>query len=459
MKIKRLLALLMVLVLACGICACGDEGGETAGDEKVKVTLWHQVGADASEITRKLFTERSERMHAEFPQYEIEEVLMQVGANYRQEYDKNLMAGLAPTMFDQFSYTDIPARIENGTVANITDLVNDWDLRKEGKVFAAFDDAISKNGEWYAIPMKAYTQATMVNKKKLIEGGGSVDNLPDTWEEFAEVGAMVTDFDVPRIGYSLLGSDWCAWVYTPWVWSAGGDMVRQKENGKYTITFQEDPGVDAAMYLNRLIWEEKMVQKNVLQSVADMNADILSGRAVFSWAQPSIFTAEELAKYDLTMDDFCMIPIPSKDESIAPVALTGGEVITFNPKSSKEEIQAAWDVATFLYYDEDELTAQWQSAADSGGMDVFIPARSDLLDKKLEIMGSLPEQLANDMETLMNASIAEPYCPNWTEVKSALVNPLQKIYLTEGITREEAKALLTECAETLYQQYPDSFEK
>ena len=44
-------------------------------------------------------------------------------------------------------------------------------------------------------------------------------------------------------------------------------------------------------------------------------------------------------------------------------------------------------------------------------------------------------------------------------MKNEIVTPLQTIYLTDNITRDEAQRLLDECAEILYSKYPDAFRK
>ena len=60
---------------------------------------------------------------------------------------------------------------------------------------------------------------------------------------------------------------------------------------------------------------------------------------------------------------------------------------------------------------------------------------------------------------MMKVARPEPFCPNWNQLKDEIVKPLQTIYLTKGITRDEVKKLLDDCAEAMYQKYPDSFKK
>lgn len=69
-------------------------------------------------------------LEEKFPDINVEFTTLPQGSTYRQEYDKALMAGTAPSITNIFSYTDIPERINNGTVADITKFVDNWDMKK-----------------------------------------------------------------------------------------------------------------------------------------------------------------------------------------------------------------------------------------------------------------------------------------------------------------------------------------
>ena len=62
------------------------------------------------------------------------------------------------------------------------------------------------------------------------------------------------------------------------------------------------------------------------------------------------------------------------------------------------------------------------------------------------------------VESTANA-VPEPCPPHWSDLKTLIAKPLQKIMLTEGITRDEAKKLLEDCANELYNLYPETFKK
>ena len=89
----------------------------------------------------------------------------------------------------------------------------------------------------------------------------------------------------------------------------------------------------------------------------------------------------------------------------------------------------------------------------------FVPGRIDLYEKKMAVNENLSESTRQEIMSLSLNAKPEPYCPHWGDVKTELVNPLQTIFLKEGITREEAQKLLDDCANTLYDKYPDTFKK
>ena len=441
------------------VAGCGEKKETVAEDGVIEITMWSGVGEDATDVEKELEAMTDAALAEKFPNIKINKIVKAMGTDYRQEYDKALMADQAPDFFAGFSYTDMPTRIENGTVADISNLVADWDLKKEDKVITVFDEIINTDDKWYAIPRSAYVKSILANKKALAENGYDVSKMPRTWDEFKAMGELVTDKEAGRFGYVLMGMDWCAWPFTSWVWSAGGDMVTPNGDGTYKIAFNEEPGVDAAMFWNEMIWDAKMTQKNVLSTLDENSQMVANGSGVTTWGSFTDVRPEIIAQNGLTLEDYDMFAIPTKDESIAAPALAGGEVITFNPKADEATLKAAFEVATYLYYDEEYLAKDWAIRAKHGVSNVDMPARSDLYLAKLDTVEGIADEAKQRVIDASANAIPEPYCPHWSDLKTQLAKPLQKIMLQEGITREEAKKLLDDCAEELYSLYPETFKK
>lgn len=456
-KTKKLVAVVLTIMSIVQMSGCSTKKND-GSDEKITLMLWTKPTQDASESTRALHDMQMEDLKKKFPEVEFVEEIAPAGTDYRQEYDKALMANRAPAFNTIFSYTDIQTRINNGTIADITEYVENWDLREEGKILDIFDDNIrDEKGNWYAIAHKAYTQATLYNVA-LMESLGET-KIPETWQEFADMGQRVTDFSIPRVGYALMGMDWCAWPFCAWVWSAGGEMVRDNGDGTARVAFNEEEGVDAAMFWNEMVWKYKMTQKDTLMSASDLSKLILSNSAVSAFTTYNALGSDTAKNLGVNPSDYRMMPIPGKDENTSPAALAGGEVITFNPKLSEKELEKAVEVAKYLYCSDEEMQIICDYLEEYEETDINIPARVDWYEKKLEANFLINDEMKNSLVELRKYAKPEPAVTDYTLLKSEIAKYIQEILLTENISREKCKELLDEAAEAVYRNYKNSFHK
>lgn len=438
-----------------------DEGGEEpAAAEKVALKMYFLPQDDASDASKEGFEFTKAKIEEKFPNFEIEWTRLAPGTDYRQQYDQLLMAGDGPTFWRSFPYVDVQTRLANGTIAELTEYMADWDLRAQGKVTTIFDDAISTaDGKWYAVPWGAYVNGVVYNSEVITEAGGDPTDIPTTWSDFADKAQQYTDKTLPRFGYTVLGSDYNAWTYTPWVWSAGGEMVRDNGDGTWAIAFNEDPGVEAALFMNELIWARDAAQKDVLQTYDDFLNHFRAGQVCYGWGSPTGFSADDLAKFDQKQENVGFFPLPGKDEGGRVVAFAGGEVWTVSPNATQEQKDAAWQWILYESYDEEFLLPKWEDDNRLGQLDSRPAARNDLVETKYSMASAWPSHWAAEFTAANEVALPEPYCPNWNQLKDEIVIPLQTIYLTEGITFDEAKQLLDDCAEQLYTKYPEAFKK
>ncbi len=458
MKKVRFVTVLIVLLASTGFLFANGSKEMELAKEKVKITVWGPL-ENYSEVEKQSWTYCVNEFKRRYPDVEIVSVFSPAGTDYRQQYDKALMAGEAPTVTNLLPYVDVQSRAANGMIADISEFVNNWDLKKQGKVNSAMDEALQYNGKWYGVMDYIYLAGTVYNKTALKAGGGDVNALPKTWDEFTSLGQKVTDLNVPRFGYLLVGMEWNAWPFTPWVWSAGGEMVIPNGDGTYRIGFTEDPGVDAAMLWHDMIWKYHMTQKDVLKSWNDLRDDMHSGRGVFAFGRMDHYASEAEQKYGIPQDTFGIIPIPAKDADHEQVSIAGGNAWVFSPTATKAELEAAWNFVQLFDYDEAFQIKKWEYENSIGGINNRIPPRTDLVNQKFSMATSWPESWAEEFAVISDTARMEPWCPNWNNLKNILAPVLQKILLTEKITRDEVRTLLNQAANEAYQQYPETFKK
>lgn len=459
MKKVRVVAVFVVVLMCMSMLfAAGTKETGTAAQEKVKITVWGPL-ENYSDVEKASWTFCVEEFKRRYPEIEIVSVFSPAGTDYRQQYDKALMAGEAPTVTNLLPYVDIQTRAANGMIADISSFINNWDLKKQGKVNTAMDEALQYKGKWYGVMDYIYLAGTVYNKNTLEAGGGSVAELPKTWAEFTALGEKVTDMSAPRFGYLLVGMEWNAWPFSPWVWSAGGEMVIPNADGTYRIGFTEEAGVDAAMLWHDMIWKYRMTQKDVLKSWNDLRDDMHSGRGVFAFGRMDHYASEAEKKYGISQNSFGIIPIPAKDANHEQVSIAGGNAWVFSPTATQAELEAAWKFVQLFDYDADFQIKKWEYENSIGGINNRIPPRADLTEKKFSMATSWPEGWAEEFAIISETARMEPWCPNWNNLKNILAPVLQKIILTEKITRDEVRTLLTQAANEAYTQYPETFKK
>lgn len=430
-----------------------------ASGEKVKIKLYMLPQDDDSDAVKTRFEFMKEKVESTFPDYEIEWTRMAPGTDYRQQYDKLLMSGDGPTLWNSLPFVDIQTRMRNGTIADITEYVVNWDLRNEGKVNPSIEDALHDDeGHWYAVPFAPYIMGMLYNKTAIEAGGGDVSKVPATWEEFGQAAQSLTDKSVPRFGYTLLGSDFCAWPLTPWVWSAGGEMVIPNDDGTYSIGFNQEKGVDAIMYMHDLVYKYQCTQTDLLENYSDYMANMTVGYACYGWGLPTSLDAEKLAAYDAKQEDFGVIPIPG-DIADHAVGFAGGETWTMHPQATKEQMDACWNILNLISYDEAFLREYWELENELNLIDPKPSCRQDLVEVKYSYATNWPEHWKAEFAALNEVSRPEPYCAEWNSLKDYIVAPFQQILGDPNCTREQAQALLDECAEKLYTDFPDAYRK
>lgn len=427
--------------------------------EKVKLKLYMAPQDDASDIQKQKYEFTKEKVETAFPDYDIEWTRMAPGTDYRQQYDKLLMSGDGPTLWGSLPFVDVQTRLRNGTIANITEYVVNWDLRNEGKVNPSIEDALhDEEGNWYAVPFAPYLMGMLYNKTAITAGGGTTDTVPKSWEEFATVTKALTDKDVPRFGYTLLGSDYCAWPLTPWVWAAGGEMVIPNGDGTYSVGFNQAEGVDAIMYMHQLVHEYGVTQTDLLENYDDYMSNMTVGYGCYGWGLPTSLDKEKLAAYDEVQENFGVIPIPGATADQA-VGFAGGEVWTMHPQATKEQMDASWEVLNLITYDEAYLRESWELENELGLLDPKPSARQDLVEVKYSYATNWPEHWKAEFAALNEVARPEPFCAEWNSLKDYIVAPFQKIMSDPNMTRDQAQVLLDECAEKLYADFPDAYKK
>lgn len=433
-----------------------DTSDDPEQQKEVTIVTWDKPDDTALSWQKEHYEKIINNFRDKYPWIKVDDKALAPGTDYRQKYDQALLAGEEPTTTGMFPYVDIMTRAKDGSIADITGFIDDWDLKKENKVFTGFDEAICIDGKWYAVPRGPYLNYIVVNRKLIEEAGLDPDNIPATWDQFGQFAQKITDPSKSRFGFGLMGMDWCAWPFTNFVWNAGGEMAIPNDDGTWKLTFAEQPGVDAIMYWHDLIWKYEATQKNVLEDFTDLVADFTQGRTAMQWLNLGSFINDYVNKYGGDINDIDIVSTPAMEGKTA-YNLTGGETWTMSPKATQEQKEAAWVYVQYMSYDIEKLKSDAEINA-ANNVPILTPSvRTDF--NYLDYADNIPESWKKRLPELSETAKAEPWFPHWNDVKNDLVKPIQEIILDENITLEEAQQILQKCQEQLYSKYPDTFKE
>ncbi len=147
------------------------------------------------------------------------------GAEYRERLLTSLAAGAPPDLF-LLDNIDVPTFVNRGAVLDLAPY-----LPRVGVAVARYDSAVlsifRRGGAVYALP-KGYTPMVVLYNKDVFDRAGVAYPTDDwTWDDFLRVAQRLTrDADGDgRIDQWGTYFDRRAFVWIPWLWSGGGDVL------------------------------------------------------------------------------------------------------------------------------------------------------------------------------------------------------------------------------------------
>lgn len=397
--------------------ATADSGIADAGEKEpeiVEITVWDKPAPDSAQkaIQETLFAEFDEL----YPHIKV------THEDITQSSEK-FMAAVAGGQQPDVFYTSFPnmqVYMRTGIVADITDLVNESNL-KDIFIEGAFELA-TENGKIYGVPNDMYTTGLYYNKKLFANAG--IAKAPETWEEFAEVAKAVQAANPGTTGFDILGMDWADWHFEYYAWQAGGDLTELQPDGTVKLTFDSEPVVQALQYYKDLKWTHQVVQSNVLQSVEENNQDFYTGKAAMILGATDSFTV--FVSKGMDPNDIGFAPYPKGPAGIS-LAQAGGQFAAISPTALPEKKKAAFEYIKFMTSKESK-EAQLQFKKDNGLGSNPLSVIRDI--DTTEYIEDMPEDFVAAIKEAAKNQRLEYYLKS--SLSSYIVKPIQKVLLDKN---------------------------
>lgn len=396
---------------ACGGPAVGEAGGaatDTATDwasvtPAKEITWWSNHPGTSKDIENELI----DRFTAESG---IKVNLVTAGANYDEVAQKFQAASGSSNLPDLVIASDVWwfRYMINGQILPLDQIAQHLEFGVEDFNETLYNDYEFTGSHW-AMPYARSTPLFYYNKS-VWEKAGLPDRAPKTWAEFDQWAPKIQAASgVTPLGLGK-GNSWSAWWFCNMLWGAGGQYSKE-----WTMTLDTPEAVEAAKYLQKIIYEDKSAAVTAKDQVADFGAG-LTGCTIASTGSLSGILAS--SKFDLGTGF-----LPEGTEG--PACPTGGTGLAIPAGKSPEQQLAA---AMFLKF----LTSAESTAYFSSNTG-YMPVRTSALEgETMQAVYAEMPQFRTAVDQLAGTRVQDwgrVFVPNGDK---DLTTALEKIMLQKG---------------------------
>ncbi|MDJ0318726.1 MULTISPECIES: ABC transporter substrate-binding protein [Arthrobacter] len=272
---RQLLQLAALMGGSAALAACGGPAvGEAGGAATAKAIDWTSV-TPAKEITwwsnhpgtsKEIESEIIKRFMAESG---IKVNLVTAGANYDEVAQKFQAASGSSNVPDLVIASDVWwfRYMINGQILPLDELSKHLEFDSADFNTTLYDDYEFSDSHW-AVPYARSTPLFYFNKS-VWEKAGLPDRAPKTWDEFDQWAPKIqAATEVTPLGLGK-GTSWTAWWFCNMLWGAGGAYSKD-----WNMTLDTPEAIEAAKYLQKIVYEDKSAAVTAKDQVADFGAGL-----------------------------------------------------------------------------------------------------------------------------------------------------------------------------------------
>jgi len=125
----------------------------------------------------------------------------------------------------------------------------------------------------WSLPYTTYVMTLVYRKDLFRQAGLDPDRPPKDWNELYQYAKKLTIPEKGQYGMNLIGGPAAGWYFINFLWSAGGDAVRQDKDGEWRACFNDAGAVEALRFyqkMTRAEWTRNgKTQRGVVYRVSD----------------------------------------------------------------------------------------------------------------------------------------------------------------------------------------------
>ncbi|ELS01667.1 ABC-type sugar transport system, periplasmic component [Xenococcus sp. PCC 7305] len=384
-----------------------------------KITLWHGINPPEN---RDIFNELVAKFNQEHADIEVEALYIgQPDAQLPKIFAASV-SGEAPDML--WFVAQLTGELAKlGALLPLENWLDSSPIKAE--IDPTMFSSMELNGHIYSIPFATNNAAIFYRPSLFAEAG--IAEIPQTWQEFKLAAQKLTKdtnndgrIDQHGIFLSLGKGEWTVFVWLPFIYSAGGNLLVDRQPNLV------NEGAIAALQLGADLVAEKWAILSAPERGYEMD-DFLSGKAAMQVTGP--WTLGQLSQLDI---DYGVFPIPELE---TPAAVLGGENL-FVFKSNPQREQAS---LKFLEY---VLSEDFQTiwALKTGYLPINIKSQESELYQKFVQENPVLEVFLDQMKYTRS----RPIIPKYTRLSENLGRAIEAALLgaqtpEEALTRSQKR--------------------
>ena len=421
-EMKKFVALLLALVMACSLAACGGSStpatpassdSSSAGSETVELNV---IAAQYGQNTNAWWDNFVKEFKSAYPNIDLTVEVVSWNDIYTK-VNTRIANGQAPDILNIDVFADYQA---DGLLLPAKDFVSE---ETYAKMYPAFLEQSNVDGTIWAIPDLASARAMYPNADILEAAGVEV---PTTWEELTAACEAIKAYDSSIYPWGIdMTTDEGQAAFAYYTWNNGGGFV--DANGEWALNSAEN--VEAIEYAIGLVnagYTNTDPANDTRYALQDMFG---AGQVAMMIAPNSLPTYVADGGYEV---NYGVAAIPTNTGSSVSAGVMD-RFMCFDNGYSDAEMEA---IKTFFdYFYEDERYSAWVE------MEGFLPATST----GGEILAAADESMAAWVDIVGSSNFYPTAKAEWADVKQGVINVEQQALLG-GNVQELLDALQSEIA-------------
>ena len=403
---KKFVALLLALVMACSLAACGGSStpatpassdSSSAGSETVELNV---IAAQYGQNTNAWWDNFVKEFKSAYPNIDLTVEVVSWNDIYTK-VNTRIANGQAPDILNIDVFADYQA---DGLLLPAKDFVSE---ETYAKMYPAFLEQSNVDGTIWAIPDLASARAMYYNADILEAAGVEV---PTTWEELTVACEAIKAYDSSIYPWGIdMTTDEGQAAFAYYTWNNGGGFV--DANGEWALNSAEN--VEAIEYAIGLVnagYTNTDPANDTRYALQDMFG---AGQVAMMIAPNSLPTYVADGGYEV---NYGVAAIPTNTGSSVSAGVMD-RFMCFDNGYSDAEMEA---IKTFFdYFYEDERYSAWVE------MEGFLPATST----GGEILAAADESMAAWVDIVGSSNFYPTAKAEWADVKQGVINVEQQALL------------------------------